>query len=157
MCSLFSRCVASYSFWFDGFTEPSVKVLVLLLLRRKHMLHKKFKAYGTKEKALQNRPKEIKDPDDWIYLCDIFSNEKLQARSKTYSENQAKMRCNYRGGSKNFIQHKKEKGNQPEESVGPVQLFHDTLWINEQARELYVSSSSLNYQNKVASFICYVL
>ncbi|XP_031264311.1 uncharacterized protein LOC116122624 [Pistacia vera] len=131
-------------------TEPHVlKWLKHKLCKRfnsfRSALHKKFKAYATKEEALQNRPEEIKDPDDWIYLCDLFSSEKFQARSKTYSENRSKMRCNHRGGSKNFIQHKKEKAQQVGESVGPIQLFHDTRWsaekgwINEQARELYVS------------------
>ncbi|XP_031278652.1 uncharacterized protein LOC116137104 isoform X1 [Pistacia vera] len=106
-------------------------------------LHKKLQAYATKEEALQNRPEEIEDLDDWIYLCDLFSSEKFQAPPQTYSKNRSKLRCNHCSGSKNFIQHKKEKAKQLGESVGPVQLFHDTRWsvekrwVNEQARDLY--------------------
>ncbi|XP_031278653.1 uncharacterized protein LOC116137104 isoform X2 [Pistacia vera] len=72
-------------------------------------LHKKLQAYATKEEALQNRPEEIEDLDDWIYLCDLFSSEKFQAPPQTYSKNRSKLRCNHCSGSKNFIQHKKEK------------------------------------------------
>lgn len=44
----------------------------------KNAMHKKFKKYSSKTKALQTQPKEIKDQEDWIYLYDLCASEKFK-------------------------------------------------------------------------------
>ena len=49
----------------------------------RNAMHKRFKEYPSKAQALQNRPEEIKNQEDWIYLCDLFASEKFKVY-KTY-------------------------------------------------------------------------
>lgn len=65
---------------------------------------KHFKSFGTIEEALLNPPRNVSQ-DSWNYLCDWFSSETVQKRSRAGSNNRAKVPYNHCGGSLPFIVH----------------------------------------------------
>ncbi|RZC56974.1 hypothetical protein C5167_015834 [Papaver somniferum] len=79
---------------------------------------KHFKSFGTIEEALLNPPRNVSQ-DSWNYLCDWFSSETVQKRSRAGSNNREKVPYNHWGGSLPF---KKAQ----EVQLVYIQTFHDT-------------------------------
>lgn len=50
----------------------------------KYFLKKKFTQYSNLSEALQNRPEEVVNEEDWDYLCKRFDSDLFKQRSEIY-------------------------------------------------------------------------
>ncbi|KAI3900817.1 hypothetical protein MKW92_040239 [Papaver armeniacum] len=122
----------------------------------RNKLVKHFKSFGTIEEALLNPPRNVSQ-DSWNYLCDWFSSETFQKRSRAGSNNRAKVPYNHCGGSLPFVVHRELKKAQEVQLVY-IQTFYDThthmvknsddenevQWISKEAQIRHVSVSTRN-------------
>ncbi|XP_058111701.1 uncharacterized protein LOC131255019 [Magnolia sinica] len=65
-------------------------------------LHRQYKWCMSHEEVVQSAPLHVTN-EDWRILCDRFSSDSFQKRSKINSDNRGKLEVNHVAGSKSFV------------------------------------------------------
>ncbi|XP_058085294.1 uncharacterized protein LOC131232825 [Magnolia sinica] len=114
------------------------------------------------EEATLSAPPHMTD-DDWRILCDRFSSDSFQKRSKINSDNRKKLEVNHVAGSKSFaeIRHNMRDSVTSQEP-GPIDLYKGThfrqatgSWVHPRAGEIWIKIPTLynlialNYNNVI--------
>ncbi|XP_058083203.1 uncharacterized protein LOC131231125 [Magnolia sinica] len=68
----------------------------------RNKLHWQYKRCMSHKEAIQSAPLHVID-EDWRILCDRFSSDSFQKRSKINSDNRGKLKVNHVAGSKSFV------------------------------------------------------
>ncbi|XP_058070461.1 uncharacterized protein LOC131219376 [Magnolia sinica] len=116
-------------------------------------LHQRYKRCMSHEEGVLSAPPHMTH-DDWRILCDRFSSDSFQKRSKINSDNRGKLEVNHVAGSKSFLQLRHDMrdsitGQEP----GPVDLYKGThcrqatgSWVHPRANENWATMDTLRSQ-----------
>ncbi|XP_058077941.1 uncharacterized protein LOC131226196 isoform X1 [Magnolia sinica] len=106
------------------------------------------------EEAALSAPPHVTD-DDWRILCDRFSSDSFQKRSKINFDNKGKLEVNHVASSKSFVEirHNMRDSVTGQES-GPVDLYKGThcrqatgSWVHPRAGEIWAAMDTLRNQS----------
>ncbi|XP_058106613.1 uncharacterized protein LOC131249886 [Magnolia sinica] len=114
------------------------------------VLHKRCMSH---EEAPLSAPPHVTD-DDWRILCDRFSSNSFQKRSKINSDNREKLEVNHVAGSKSFAEfHHNMRDSVTGQKLGPVDLYRGThcrqamrSWVHPRADEIWAAMDTLRNQ-----------
>ncbi|XP_040373225.1 uncharacterized protein LOC112194293 isoform X1 [Rosa chinensis] len=89
----------------------------------RYKLKKHFEQFSTKEEALENKHKDVKTEEEWVFLCTYFSSEDFQIVSEKNSINRSRLKYHHKVGSKSFMSHQEQIAAQSGEMLGAIERF----------------------------------
>ncbi|XP_058092668.1 uncharacterized protein LOC131239127 [Magnolia sinica] len=116
-------------------------------------LHRQYKRCMSHEEAVQSAPLHVTD-EDWRILCDRFSSDSFQKRSKINSDNRGKLEVNHVAGSKSFVRLRHDmRDSVTGQEPGPVDFYKGThcrqstgSWVHPRASEIWEEMNTLRSQ-----------
>ncbi|XP_058068530.1 uncharacterized protein LOC131217606 [Magnolia sinica] len=116
-------------------------------------LHQWYKRGRSLEEAVLTAPPHV-TIDDWRILCERFSSESFQKRSKINSANRGKLEVNHIAGSKSFVQLRRDmRDSVTGQEPGPVDFYREThcrqatgSWVHLTASENWVAMDTIRSQ-----------
>ncbi|XP_058095834.1 uncharacterized protein LOC131241154 [Magnolia sinica] len=116
-------------------------------------LHQRYKRCISHGEAVLSGPPHV-TPDDWRILCERFSSEPFQKRSRINSANKGKLEVNHVAGSKSFVRlHHDMRDSVTGQEPGPVDLYRGThcrqatgSWVHPRASENWAAMDTIRSQ-----------
>ncbi|XP_058109002.1 uncharacterized protein LOC131252143 [Magnolia sinica] len=116
-------------------------------------LYRQYKRCMSHEEAVQSAPLHVTD-EDWRILCDRFSSDSFQKRSKINSDNRGKLKVNHIAGSKSFVRLRHDmRDSVTGQEPGPVDFYKGThcrqatgSWVHPRASEIWEEMNTLRSQ-----------
>ncbi|XP_058071035.1 uncharacterized protein LOC131220080 [Magnolia sinica] len=89
-------------------------------------LHQRYKQCVSHGEVALSAPPHV-TRDDWQILCDKFSSDSFQKRSKINSDNRKKLEVNHVAGLKSFVQFRHDmRDSVTSQEPGPVDFYRGT-------------------------------
>ncbi|XP_058071086.1 uncharacterized protein LOC131220132 [Magnolia sinica] len=116
-------------------------------------LHQRYKRCRSLEEAVLTAPPHV-TIDDWRILCERFSSESFQKRSKINSANRGKLEVNHIAGSKSFVQLRRDmRDSVTGQEPGPVDFYREThcrqatgSWVHPTTSENWAAMDAIRSQ-----------
>ncbi|XP_058106942.1 uncharacterized protein LOC131250675 [Magnolia sinica] len=116
-------------------------------------LHQRYKRCRTHDEAVLSALLHV-TIDNWRILCERFSSEAFQKRSRINSTNREKLEVNHVAGSKSFVRHRYDmRDSVTGQEPGPVDLYRGThcrqateSWVHPRASENWAAMDIIRSQ-----------